>query len=210
MSFIPAPGVAQFTFVGSWNNLIPLRSIFHVQRKNDGLFEPWSAADLHNGVTRILSLYTKFLPEMVNDASFTSVVARSLDVEAGVVIEEAIVMTGGSAASPMGAFAGPVVNWKTGLAGRTNGRTFLPGVAEGNVDDNGQLASTYVAALQLDANNGLTSIGAATDATHPGPPMNLVILATAGSGDPVGRAARPVVSAAIRAEVGIQRRRRLS
>lgn len=208
MPFAPAPGVAQFSFRGSWNSVIDLVTNFHVQRL-EVPSDPWNNLELAQTAVRVRNAFALLMAQCPNDAVYTAVTGRDLAVEEGAVVEVAISLAGASSAAPTGAFVGPIVQWKTGFAGRTNGRTFLPGCAEGNIDDNGQVDSTFRAATKTAADAFLAFMRAANDGTHPGPPLDPVVLSAVPPPGETERARRPILNTAVPAYVGMQRRRQM-
>jgi hypothetical protein len=75
----------------------------------------------------------------------------------------------------------------------------------------GLLSAARLAATDIRVANFLAYLGAPTDATHLGAPLDLVIQSTKATAGPNStRPAYKVIAGTTRPEVGIQRRRRLS
>jgi hypothetical protein len=210
MAFSPAPGAAQIVVIGKWSNLFPLRSVLHVQRKNDALAASWDSAQLLAACQRMGGAYQLLLPQVPNNAAWSSIDGRDLSVEDGAAASFPVAFTGGDPGTSVGGYSGPIINWKTNVAGRHNGRTFLPGHVNNVTDENGMFTETFISNMNGRAANFLEFLGAGTDATHPGAPLDLVVTEVKPKGAATTRASRVVVSAICRAEVGIQRRRRPS
>ncbi len=211
MAFIPSPGVAQGVLVGTWANLIQLRTIFHVQRRGELLGSAWSVADLTNAALRLSEAFQNFTDNLSNVALYNRIDMRDLIAVDGTVYSFPAALAGTDAAVSTGPYEGPVINWKTGKAGRTNGRTYLPGTSEATVDNIGLLTPDRQGAWKSRADAFLADINAPTDATHLGPPLDLVIQSQKPTTSlPITRPANAVKSTSVRAEIGIQRRRRPS
>jgi hypothetical protein len=197
--------------VGKWANLIELRTVLHVMRPGELLGATWTAAQLLQAANRVSGAFNLFLDNCPNVAQYSSVEMRDLSSATGEVASMATAIAGTDAAVSTGPYEGPVIRWKTGVAGRTNGRTFLPGTSEASVDNIGMLSPDRIAAMTVRATQFLAFLSAATDATHPGPPIDLAIQSSKPTTAlPPTRPARKVISGSCRPEVGIQRRRRVS
>lgn len=207
MPFQPATGVGQFTVKGTWNGVIDLATVFHIQKTSDPT--AWTSVQLSLGMQRLEAALPLLAAQLPNDVGWTSISFRDLTTEEGAVGERSIAVSGVSAATPVGALVGPIIRWKTGLAGRSNGRTFLPGIAEGNLNDNGQVDSTFAAATNTAANAFRAFIAAATDGTHVGVPLTLVVLSAVAPPGELERVARVVVSNQVPLRPGVQRRRQI-
>jgi hypothetical protein len=209
MAFFAAPGVAQLVLHGEWQGVIPVNHVFHVMKGNDGLGTPFSAADLLNACNRLSGAWQNVCSDLSNKMQYKKVTGRALDVADGAVAEMSTAIGGASAQEPVGPLLGPILQWRTGLAGRHNGRTFLPSVEEANMTNNGQISADKRAAIVTRGDAVRTFLGAATDATHPGPPIALYVLSTRPPLGETTRLPRLVVSVACPSYPGVQRRRQL-
>jgi hypothetical protein len=210
VTFYPAPGVAQAVIVGRWNGVIDIRTVWHIEKGNDGLGTPFNATELAQAGNRVIGAFQNFLGSVSNAYIASEVRMRDLEVEDGPAVSVPVANQGGYGGANTGPYEGTVVSWLTGTAGRHNGRTFLPGIAETNVDNNGMIVAGAVADVQAGASNALTFLRAPTGPLHVGVPLNLVILASGLEPPLVERRARHVIGSRVRTEVGIQRRRRIS
>lgn len=207
MTFHPAPGVARISLNGTWNSVIPLVHVFHVKR-SDGSTSPFTSTDLANACSRVIGGFASFLDNMSAAIAYQSAVARDLTAEEGATAQIPLANVGADASASTGPYEGPLIRWRVGTAGRHNGRTFLPGIAEAQVDANGTIAAARVTAMTTRAGQMLTFLNAATDGTHPGAPLRMVVLATELEPPLLELQARQVLSGECRAVIGIQRRRR--
>lgn len=207
MTFQPAIGVGQFTVKGTWNGVIDLATVFHIVKQGD--ITSWSATQQSLGMQRLEAALPLLAAQLPNDVGWTTISFRDLTTEEGAVGERTIAVTGVSSASPVGALVGPIIRWKTGLAGRSNGRTFLPGIAEGNLNDNGQVDSGFAAATNTAATAFRGFLTSATDGTHVGVPLQLVVLSAAAPPGETDRVFRQVTSNQVPLRPGVQRRRQI-
>lgn len=210
MPFLPSPGVASATIVAKWNAVIDIRTVWHVEKGGDGLGDPFNADELEDAGNRVSGAFSLLLPSVASAYVASEIIMRDLSVEAGAQVSYPTAITGGFAGANTGPYEGPVVSWLTGTAGRHNGRTFLPGISEADVDANGMVAGGIAATLKTRADSALTFLRAATDVTHLGAPLELVVLAAGLEPPNLFRVPRLVIGTRVRTEVGIQRRRRIS
>lgn len=209
MPFVPAPGVLQIVAKGTWNGVIDVNTVLHVAKVSPVGGDFSDIVDVQNACQRMESALPQLAAQLPNDVTWNTLMARALHVEAGLVWEEPCSVTGVSTAVPTGALIGPIIQWRTGLAGRTNGRTFLPGTAEGNIDDNGQVVSTFRTACETAATAFRNWLTAAVDGTHPGLPISLVIVPARPEPGQGFRSFRQIVSNRVPTRPGIQRRRQI-
>ncbi len=209
MAFFAAPGVAQMVLYGEWQGLIPVNTVLHVMKGNDGLGAPFTQADLANACNRVSGAWQNVCSDLSNKVQYQKVTGRALDTQDGAVAEMTTAIGGASAQEPVGPLLGPIIQWRTGVAGRHNGRSFLPSVEEANLTNNGQVSADKRAAIVTRGNAVRAFLSAATDALHLGPPLNLYILSAKPPLGATTRLPRLVTSVQCPAYPGVQRRRQI-
>lgn len=204
------PGAAQLTIKGTWGGSIPLAHIFHVKRIGANQDTAWTGPTLLLATDRLRGAFSSFLGNLATGATYSTIVGKDLSSAVAPVVEQAISLAGTDTAAPTGAYEGPVIRWKTAFGGRTNGRTYLPGIGEAQVDSLGTILAARVTAMEGMATAFRAFLAAATDGTHLGEPLQLVVVSSLPDpGDPTLAAWYTVTSNTCRSVVGIQRRRRL-
>jgi hypothetical protein len=210
MPFSPVPGVAQFSIKAMWNGVIDMTTVWHVERLGDGIAEPWTSQQLLFAANRVAGAWSTILVNVSGAYVAEEVIGRDLSSVDGSYASLPVANVGGFAGNAQtGPYEGPMVSWLTGVAGRHNGRTFVPGIPESSIDANGMIAGANVAALQGQAEQALAFLRAPSDATHQGVPLDLVVVSARPVGAALTRVARPVIGVRVRSDVAIQRRRRI-
>lgn len=211
MAFVRSPGVAQAVVIAKWANLIDIVTVYHVSRSGELLGGEWTPQQLMDAGNRISGAHALFLDNVSNVYKVSEIKMRDLTNEIGSVASVPSAIAGSVSGQTTGPYEGAVIRWRTGLSGRTNGRTFIPGIEEAVVDNVGMLSADRIGAMATRAASFLTFLKDPTGALRPGAPLQLVIQSQkATAGPEASRPAWPVLSANCRPEIGIQRRRRIS
>jgi hypothetical protein len=207
MPFYPAPGVARIVLSGLYGGAEKIVSVLHVQRKNDGLLDPWTAAQLADICNRVSGAWQQWLPQLSGQVNWNEVRGRDMSSEFGAVALVPTALTGGTASAPTAPSNAVLIQWRTGTAGRgANGRTYLPGALEGQVDPMGRLETAFVTDMTQRAGAVLVDLARATSAVWLGPPLDLVVL-HGPKGVPLAASATTVVTGKCSNVIGTQRRR---
>lgn len=207
MAFFPAPGVAQLTVAGQYGASETIVSVLHCQRRNDAVFDPWTQPQLRDAILRLALAWQRWLPQISEQVFWKELRGRDLTTETGTVDLIAINHQGGTASAPTSPNIANLIQWRTGKAGRgANGRTYLPGCLEGQVDPMGRLPAAYMADMSTRAQGVVDDMNAATTAILPGPPLDLVVL-HGPKGVPLARTADPILVGRCSNVVATQRRR---
>lgn len=207
MPFVPAPGTAQYTYLGTVNLQHPIANVLHVQRKNDALFSPFTPAELELSSYRVAGALLLIAQRLVSQVKYQEIRGRDLSSENGSISSIAVAHTGGVDPPMMPPNVNFLAQWRTGQAGQgSNGRSYFPGMSDGYADDSGFITAAQISLWNTTLTNFLTFLGAATDATHQGPPLDLVITHKA-SGSPLTRNSTKVLTGRLSALVATQRRR---
>lgn len=134
MAFIPAVNVAQVVFKQAMHGNV-VQNVSHVLNETG-----WSPAEL----TSLCDLYIAWANDsygsnLSTDLQFTSVAARDMTTEDAAGVEVGFpALSGGDVASPgLPGNVALAIKFKTGFTGRNrNGRWFVAGLTEGNVNGN--------------------------------------------------------------------------
>jgi hypothetical protein len=207
MPFYPAPGVAQLVMAGMYGGAEQLISVIHVQRKNDGFGEPWTQPQLRDAALRLSLGWQRWLTRLTNAVAWNEVRSRDLTIENGAVDLLGINLVGTSVGIHTTPQVTYLIQWRTGTAGRgANGRTYLAGPAEADVDGMGRVLVGRVGDLSAAAQGILTDLGGPTSAILPGSPLDMVVL-HGPKGAPQSRTGTPVLLGRASGLVATQRRR---
>jgi hypothetical protein len=207
MAFAAAPGVAQFSYLGSVELTNPVAIVLHVRRLNDALFEPFSAQQIKDAANRVAGAMLLFMPRLCNPVRFVEMRGRDLSLENGVVTSLPLAHQGGIATTMLPPNVAYLVQWRTGKAGRgANGRSYVPGVPENGTNNAGFVDAAEVNVWLAICQDVLAFLAAPTDATHLGAPLELSVL-HGPKGSPQTRSADKVTAGRLSALVATQRRR---
>jgi hypothetical protein len=205
--FSPAPGVAQLSYLGTVELVNPIANVFHVRRLNDALFEPFSAVALDQAANRMAGALLLIIDRLCNPVRYTEMRGRDLSSETGSVTSLPLAHQGGIATTMAPPNTAYLAQWRTGKAGRgANGRSFFAGVPENGVGNAGFIDAAEVNNWSNNMTAALAFLAAPTDATHAGPPLELVVLHRP-KGSPLTRSADKVTIGRLSAMVATQRRR---
>jgi hypothetical protein len=205
--FYPTPGVARIVLSGLYGGAEKIVSVLHVARKNDALAEPWTDVTLADACNRVSGAWQQWLPQLSNQVTYNEVKGRDMSAEFGAVAMIPTLLTGATASTPTAPSNAVLIQWRTGKAGRgANGRTYLPGALEQQVDPMGRLEAAYVADMTNRAGLVLADLARATDPVWKGAPLDLVIL-HGPKGVPLQASATKVLAGKCSNVIGTQRRR---
>jgi hypothetical protein len=207
MPFFATPGVAQLVIAGQFGNTETIVNVLHVQRKNDGLLDPWNAASLRQANQRLALAWQRLLPRVNSNVKWLELRARDLSTEFGAVDLFGVNLQGnvvGECSPPQVSF---LLQWRTGMAGRgANGRSYIPGVGEAYVDSMGRITAAEVTTWDGIAAGILADLAAPSSATLPGAPLDLVV-AHGPRGAAATGTASPILLGRLSTVVATQRRR---
>jgi len=134
MAFIPAANTAQVTFKQSMHGNV-VQNVFYVLNETG-----WSPAELTTLCNAIITWANdNYGSNLSTDLQFTSVAARDMTADDAPGVEVGFpALSGGDIASPgLPGNVALAVKFKTGFTGRNrNGRWFVAGLTEGNVNGN--------------------------------------------------------------------------
>jgi hypothetical protein len=207
MAFFAAPGVAQLVVAGQYGASETVVNVVHVQRKNDAGFDPWTQPQLRDAALRLGIAWQRWLPQLSSQVGWREIRSRDLSLEAGAVDLLPVLFDGATASAPTSPNVALLIQWRTGTAGRgANGRSYLPGALEGQIDALGRIEPAFVADMTTRAQGVIADLGAPTSALLPGVPLDLAILHKP-KGVPLSRSATPVITGKCSNLVATQRRR---
>ncbi len=207
MPFIASPGVAQIVLAGQYGSSEQIVSVLHVQRKNDAAFSPWSQPELRAAASRMSVAWQRFTPFISSQVAYNEIRSRDMGSETGAVDLLGTALNGGTNQEPCSPNVTYLIQWRTGTAGRgANGRTYLPGANEPQVDNMGRIVVDFRNAMTGLAQSVLADLGAPASDVLPGVPLDLVIVHKA-KGVPLSRSATKVVTGRMSNLVATQRRR---
>jgi hypothetical protein len=207
MAFNPVPGVAQIVLSGTYGGSETIVNVVHVARKNDAAFAPFTQPQLRDAALRLSLAWQQILPNLSTVVAYTEAKSRDMSSETGAVDLLPLALVGGSGSEPTSPNVAYLLQWRTGRAGRgANGRSYLPGVTEGSIDGMGRLVAAVRQSITDRAELLRGDLGAATDAIHPGTPLDMVVV-HGPKGVPAAASSSVVVAGRCSNLVATQRRR---
>lgn len=204
MAFVPCPGIAELAVVSIVGD-VEATNVFHMDFAQ---VTPLTALDLENAAADISAAFVSHLEvPLSSDVGVLEVRARDLTVQFGAGIVYPVAGNGGSgAATPLPPGSAVVVTWTTGIVGRSfRGRSYLMGLPEGLVDEEGRIAGATHTAL----GTGATAFIGALD---PGALSGAQLCVTSKFHNGAPRAtgvSTPITNRQVRIHIHSQRRRNI-
>lgn len=154
----PIPGVAKVAISGTYGTRSWVNT-FHVRRLVEDAMTQAIINDVANAVEAAYG--ATFITHMPAMAHVHEVVATDLHDTSGLAGVQPSTRVGAAGGLPSSVNIGPLINWRIALRYRGgHPRTYLPGIAEVSVDENGNVDGTVADAFTADANNFITNLGA--------------------------------------------------